>query len=143
MYASYYHTQICVHRQFIPPPPSSRGRSSTRRTSHFPATAGPEDAPSLTEHFPYSSPSLAICTSAARACLRVLRVQVARTERCTGALVAVHTPLFAAGLVRLLGMWASGRADPEAEADVRSCVAMLERVESQCVYSLLRFSVSL
>ena len=78
-----------------------------------------------------ASPSLAICTAAARACLRVLRVQLARTARCSGALAAVHTPLFPAGLIRLLGVWAPGGADARADAraDVRLCVAMLERVQ--------------
>ena len=106
LHASYYHTQICVHRQFIPATPSA---------SSEPPAALP-------------SPSLAICVTAARACLRVLRVQLGRTQRCTGALAAVHTPLFAAGLVRLLGWWAGGRTDEGAAADVKACVGMLTQI---------------
>ena len=113
LHASYYHTQICVHRQFIP------------AAADLPPAATTAD-PSPSSALP--SPSLAICVTAARACLRVLGVQLARTQRCTGALAAVHTPLFAAGLVRLMGWWVGGRADAEAAADVRTCVEILETV---------------
>ncbi|KAI0080936.1 hypothetical protein K474DRAFT_1704230 [Panus rudis PR-1116 ss-1] len=87
LYAKYYQLQITIHRPFISTP----------------------SKPS-----PLSSPSLTICTNAARSTIHVME----------------HKVLFQAGVVLLLNIWGGRRTglnlDPHKEmADVQKCISML------------------
>ncbi|EIW84600.1 hypothetical protein CONPUDRAFT_163679 [Coniophora puteana RWD-64-598 SS2] len=108
LYASYYHTQIIVHRPFIPLP---------RKPS------------------PLSYPSLAICTNAARSCSHVVDACVRRAD--TDMLFVpsgVQAAAITAGIVLLVNIWGGKRTgliiNPEKEmADVHKCMAMLKLCE--------------
>ncbi|KAJ6613998.1 fungal-specific transcription factor domain-containing protein [Mycena sp. CBHHK59/15] len=76
LYCSYYHTQIIVHRPFIP---------AMRRKK------------------PTSLPSLSICNTAARACSRVAEIHQHR--RPNNPLWFGQSPLFISGIVLLLNIW--------------------------------------
>ena len=109
LHASFYHAQICVHRDSL---------SSPQHT-----------ASSATD----PHPSLAICKNAARACIHVLHVQHARTGTLSSQVLApVHMPLFAACVVLVMDMWRERRAGrdvaPLAE-DMRKGLEMLEGLE--------------
>ncbi|KAJ7926737.1 fungal-specific transcription factor domain-containing protein [Mycena leptocephala] len=80
LYCGYYHLQILIHRQFIPV------------VRKFATTA---------------LPSLAICTSAARACANMVDVQRQRTGNV---LIVMHLPaVFMSAIVLLLNVWSGKR----------------------------------
>lgn len=106
LYSAYYHTQILVHRPFIPSP----------------------SKPSL---LPF--PSLAICTNAARACSHIIDIQRKR-DRSPSSLAQM--PVFTSGIVLLLSIWGAKRSglstDPNKEmVDVHKCMRMLRASESR------------
>ncbi|KAI0644481.1 fungal-specific transcription factor domain-containing protein [Trametes meyenii] len=104
LYCKYYQLQIFVHRPFLP---------SARRSSRL------------------SLPSLAICTNAARSCVHVGDVQCQRTGR---PLMYNRMPIFTAGIVLLLNLWAGKRAgftNHSAAADVQKCMNMLKALEAE------------
>ena len=90
LYANFYQAQICIHRQFLP----------TRRK---PALA--------------SLPSLTICTTAARSCMRVLYAQYLRTGLPKCMINPLLVPLHTAALVLVLALAASKRGGREREVD--------------------------
>lgn len=106
LYASYYHLQIIVHRPFIPTP---------RKPS------------------PLSFPSLAICTNAARSCIRVLDAQCKRTGHPS---VNNMMALFASAIVLLLSIWGGKKAGLVVDADkgmedVHKAMRMLRTLETK------------
>ncbi|KAI0666615.1 fungal-specific transcription factor domain-containing protein [Trametes maxima] len=104
LYCKYYQLQIFVHRPFLP---------SARRSSRL------------------SLPSLAICTNAARSCVHIGDVQCQRTGK---PLMYNRMPIFTAGIVLLLNLWAGKRAgftNHSAAADVQKCMSMLKSLESE------------
>ncbi|KAI0666620.1 fungal-specific transcription factor domain-containing protein [Trametes maxima] len=103
LYCTYYQLQIFVHRPFLP---------------------------TLSKSSRLSLPSLAICTNAARSCVHVNDVQYRRTGFPN---VFNRLPIFTAGIVLLLNLWAGKRAgfsNQSAVADVQKCLDMLEILES-------------
>ncbi|EIW84606.1 hypothetical protein CONPUDRAFT_163685 [Coniophora puteana RWD-64-598 SS2] len=108
LYASYYHTQIIVHRPFIPSP---------RKPS------------------PLSYPSLAICTNAARSCSHVIDTCAQRADTDRPFVPAgIQAAAIMAGIILLVNIWGGKRTGliihPEKEmADVHKCMAMLKLYE--------------
>ncbi|KAJ7292599.1 fungal-specific transcription factor domain-containing protein [Mycena rebaudengoi] len=108
LYATYYHTQILIHRPFIPAP----GKATVSSTNF---------------------PSLAICANAARSCGHVLDVQ---SRRGRGLLHHPHvtTALFDSAVVLLFNVW-GGREHrtpkdlDRATADIQNCVRILRLYE--------------
>ncbi|KAI0644476.1 fungal-specific transcription factor domain-containing protein [Trametes meyenii] len=103
LYCTYYQLQIFAHRPFLP---------TLRKSSRL------------------SLPSLTICTNAARSCVHVSHVQYKRTGVPN---VFNRLPIFTAGIVLLLNLWAGKRAgfsNKSAVADVQKCMDMLEILES-------------
>ncbi|KAI0644483.1 fungal-specific transcription factor domain-containing protein [Trametes meyenii] len=103
LYCKYYQTQIFVHRPFLP---------SLRKSSRL----------SLT--------SLAICTNAARSCVHVSDVQCKRTGTPSP---FNRLPIFTAGIVLLVNLWAgkrSGYSNQSTVSDVQKCMNMLKLLES-------------
>jgi len=105
LHTKYYHSQILVHRPFIP---------------------GPSAKPSL------NFPSLAICTNAARSTSHILYNLLKRDLHNQGGL-QVSFRAFSAGCVLLLVVWAAKRsgahASTSAMADVRRCLDVLHGCE--------------
>ncbi|KAJ7136846.1 fungal-specific transcription factor domain-containing protein [Mycena epipterygia] len=109
LYCMYYHTQILIHRPFIP-------------------AMKPASNPKL--------PSLAICNTAARACSHVAQIQQQR--RPNNPLWFSQTSLFTSAIVLLLNIWggsASGvgriYAAEKDLADVHRCIAVLRAQRQQ------------
>ncbi|KAI0666613.1 fungal-specific transcription factor domain-containing protein [Trametes maxima] len=103
LYCKYYQTQIFVHRPFLP---------SLRKSSRL----------SLT--------SLAICTNAARSCVHVSDVQCKRTGKPSP---FNRLPIFTAGIVLLVNLWAgkrSGYSNQSTVSEVQKCMNMLKLLES-------------
>ncbi|KAJ7168915.1 fungal-specific transcription factor domain-containing protein [Mycena filopes] len=108
------HTRIIIHRPFIP---------AMRRAS------------------PTHLPSLAICNTAARACIHVAQIQ--QDRRPNNPMWFSQTPLFTSGIVLLLNIWGGtnptsnpaselGRSVAEKDlADVHRCMAVLSAQRRQ------------
>ncbi|KAJ6608498.1 fungal-specific transcription factor domain-containing protein [Mycena sp. CBHHK59/15] len=107
LHCSYYHLQILIHRQFIP---------MVRKSA------------------PTALPSLAICTSAARACANVVDIQRRRKGRVP---VVLNLPaVFTSGIVLLLNVWSGKRTglvpDPSREiANVHKCMEVVRVCEER------------
>ncbi|KAF9533926.1 fungal-specific transcription factor domain-containing protein, partial [Crepidotus variabilis] len=107
LYANYYHTQIIVHRPFIP---------TSKRPSSVPF------------------PSLAICTSAARSCSHLVDLRKAKKSIPA---VMIHGPVCTAALVLLLNLWSSKRTGLAQETvkkdmeDVYNCMEVLKLSEER------------
>ncbi|KAL1727146.1 fungal-specific transcription factor domain-containing protein [Schizophyllum commune] len=105
LYTTYLHLQIFVHKPFITP-------LNARSKLNF--------------------PSLAICTSAARACARVMD---ARSQRDAVALPQFHIPVAIAGFILVLNLWtgkhASLQPNPKDLDDVYKCMRMLRACEER------------
>lgn len=104
LWTAYYHTQILIHRPFIPSP----------------------SRPS-----PLSFPSLAICTNAARSCIHVVDMQYQKYPMTSP---QVQMAVFTSGIVLLLSIWGGKRSglttDPNKEmVDVHKCMAVLKGCE--------------
>ncbi|KAF8658322.1 hypothetical protein AX16_002090 [Volvariella volvacea WC 439] len=104
LHAVYYYVQIFTHRPFIPSP-----RNTT----------------------PFTYPSLAICTNAARSCCHLLDIQTRR-----GILPHPHVQVtaFTSGVVLLLSIWTGKRhgcaSYPTREfQDVQKCLDILKECE--------------
>ncbi|KAJ7592416.1 fungal-specific transcription factor domain-containing protein, partial [Mycena floridula] len=108
IYCSFYYLQILVHRLSLPKP----GKTS-----------------------PQSSGSLAICTNAARSCIRAVDIYYRRT----GLGIDFALPfVFTAGIVLLLQMWAAESAGlrltmHDRMADIQKCLDAFERTEKKSV----------
>ncbi|KAJ7731002.1 fungal-specific transcription factor domain-containing protein [Mycena maculata] len=103
---TYYYTRIMIHRPFIP------------------VIRGILD--------PTHLPSLAICTTAARACINVAEMQQQR--RPNTPLRFGQTPLFTSAVVLLLNLWGgSGTAVAKTKDlhDIHRCITMLSAWRSQ------------
>ena len=109
LYANYYQLQIFVHRPFIPSPRRPLANANL------------------------SLPSMTICASAARACLRVLEVQHRRAMSTRSgftlyALTPLQMPLFTVGIMLLVYLW-GGANDPHATLeDVNTCLGILKEL---------------
>ncbi|KAJ7595714.1 fungal-specific transcription factor domain-containing protein [Mycena floridula] len=108
IYVAYYHTQILVHRSFIPSPGS-------------PPMAN------------MSFPSLAICANAARSCGHVMDVQ---SRKGFLPLPNVMIPLAISALIPLMNHWRGKRlglsSNPGKEyADVYKCINILHHYEKR------------
>ncbi|KAF7307647.1 hypothetical protein MIND_00560000 [Mycena indigotica] len=113
LYASYYHSQILIHRPFI--------------------TAPGKESPTT-----ISFPSMAICANAARSIGHVLEVQARRGRGviCAASMISI---LFDAAVILLINVWRlgdSGRSRTDghdnfdrATADVKNCVMVLRLYE--------------
>ncbi|KAJ6608507.1 fungal-specific transcription factor domain-containing protein [Mycena sp. CBHHK59/15] len=107
LHCSYYHLQILIHRPFIP---------MVRKSA------------------PTALPSLAICTSAARACANVVDIQRQRKGRVP---VVLNLPaVFTSGIVLLLNVWSGKRTglvpDPSREiANVHKCMEVVRVCEER------------
>ncbi|KAJ7152994.1 fungal-specific transcription factor domain-containing protein [Mycena filopes] len=100
LYATYYHVQIQVHRIFIVPPSV--------------ACNGPDEC----EPGPnYNYPSLAICASAARACIHVVDTASQRGFFCDPHIL---NSVFDAGIILLLNVW--GGRHVGVVVDPRKCL---------------------
>ncbi|KAK7045614.1 Gypsy retrotransposon integrase-like protein 1 [Paramarasmius palmivorus] len=105
LYASYYQTQIFIHKPFIPTP-------------HNPSSL--------------SFPSLTICTTAARACSHIARALLARKAVVPFSYMQIC--IFSAAIVLLLNTWTGKRsgftsnADRDS-ADVQVCMKLLQSYE--------------
>ncbi|KIP10237.1 hypothetical protein PHLGIDRAFT_115686 [Phlebiopsis gigantea 11061_1 CR5-6] len=113
LYCAYYSLQITIHRPFIA---SERGAATTR----FP--------PGSTT--PSRFPSLSICTQAARSCVHVSETLCRRLGHGTHASLGVlhHNmiPLFTAGIVLMLNMWAG--ADAQKQRGQRNTVKEMKEM---------------
>ncbi|KAJ7758388.1 fungal-specific transcription factor domain-containing protein [Mycena metata] len=107
LYCSYNWLQILIHRPFIP---------MVRKSA------------------PTALPSLAICTSAARACANMLDIQ---RQRKGNVAVMVNLPAaFSSGIILLLNVWSEKRTglvpDPSREmANVHKCMEVLRLCEDR------------
>ncbi|KAL1745833.1 fungal-specific transcription factor domain-containing protein [Schizophyllum fasciatum] len=105
LYTTYLHVQIFVHKPFI--------------------TA-------LDSRSKLNFPSLAICTSAARACASVMD---ARTQRDAILLPQFHITVAVAGFILVLGLWTGKQArltpNPRDLDDVYKCMRMLRACEAR------------
>ncbi|KAJ8087145.1 Gypsy retrotransposon integrase-like protein 1 [Marasmius tenuissimus] len=106
LYTEYYLLQVLIHRQFIPSPKK----------------------PS-----PLSFPSLAICTNAARSCIRIADIQRRRTGILSPSSIGA---VFSCGIILLLNIWEGKRsgvsADPTKDmADVHKCMEALRSSEDR------------
>ncbi|KAJ6500209.1 fungal-specific transcription factor domain-containing protein [Mycena vitilis] len=105
LHAAYYNLQILVHRPFIPFP------FETPRSG--------------------SLPSLAICTNAARSCVRILDIQL---ERGISVKVDMLHAVFATALVLFLHAWSdekSGFAAKDLE-HIQTCLKITTTAEKRC-----------
>ncbi|KAJ6522874.1 fungal-specific transcription factor domain-containing protein [Mycena capillaripes] len=105
LHCSYYHLQILIHRPFIP---------------------------MLRKSAPTGLPSLAICTSAARAIAGMVDVQ--RQRKGSVPVVINLSPVFIAGIILLLNVWSGKRTglvpDPSREmANVHKCMEVMRLCE--------------
>ncbi|KAJ6587705.1 fungal-specific transcription factor domain-containing protein [Mycena sp. CBHHK59/15] len=109
LHCGYYHLQILNHRRFIP---------------------------MVREAAPTALPSLAICTSAARACTGMVDVQRRRKGNVP---VSFNLPaVFTSAIVLLLNVWSGKRTglipDPSREiANVHKCMEVVRVCEERCV----------
>ncbi|KAJ7749827.1 fungal-specific transcription factor domain-containing protein [Mycena maculata] len=107
LHSAYYHLQILIHRPFIP---------MVRKSA------------------PTALPSLAICTSAARACANMVDIQRRRKGKVP---VVFNLPaVFTSGLVLLLNVWSGKRTglvpDPSREiANVNKCMEVVRLCEDR------------
>ncbi|KAF7368513.1 Zn(2)-C6 fungal-type domain-containing protein [Mycena venus] len=107
LHCAYYHLQILIHRPFIP---------------------------MLRKSGPTALPSLAICTSAARACANIVDIQRQRNGNVP---VVVNLPaVFTAAIVLLLNVWSGKRSglvpDPSREmTNVRKCMEVVRMCEER------------
>ncbi|KAJ7905864.1 fungal-specific transcription factor domain-containing protein [Mycena leptocephala] len=107
LHCNYYHLQILIHRPFIP---------------------------MLRKSAPTALPSLAICTSAARACANMVDVQRRRKGSVP---VVINLPaVFTSGIVLLLNVWSGKRTglvpDPNREmANVHKCMQAVRVCEKR------------
>ncbi|KAK1220725.1 Gypsy retrotransposon integrase-like protein 1 [Marasmius sp. AFHP31] len=106
LYTEYYLLQVLIHRQFIPSPKQ----------------------PS-----PLSFPSLAICTNAARSCIRIADIQRRRTGTLSPSSIGA---VFSCGIILLLNIWEGRRSgvsgDPTKDmADVHKCMEALRSSENR------------
>ncbi|PCH36860.1 hypothetical protein WOLCODRAFT_127757 [Wolfiporia cocos MD-104 SS10] len=106
LYVAFYQTQIFVHRQFLQAP--------RKRSAQF-------------------SPSLAICTNAARCTVHILDLQFKRTGFRT---FNDQISLFTSGIVLLLNIWSAKRSGATIDiakemADVHTCMNELGAGESR------------
>ncbi|KAJ3558757.1 hypothetical protein NM688_g737 [Phlebia brevispora] len=120
IYSQYCSVQISVHRSFIPSP----GKPAR-----------------------FKFPSLAICTNAARSCIRVsdvlqerVRKELHPTERCYH---VDFTTLFMSSIILLLNIWANKRSESTAGyaedmSNVRAAMHMIKDSERRC-FSAGRF----
>jgi hypothetical protein len=100
LYATYYLTQILVHRPFI-----ASSRVST----------------------PLSFPSLAICTNAARSGIHVLNIHGRKSQ---STLLGANLPAFGFGIVLLLHIWGSKPTGYAKEMEeVQKCLDYMKRSE--------------
>ncbi|EIW84587.1 hypothetical protein CONPUDRAFT_163668 [Coniophora puteana RWD-64-598 SS2] len=110
LYTSYYHTQILIHRPFIPSP---------RKPS------------------PLSYPSLAICTNAARLCSHVIDEYVQRMGTdMTPLPVGLQTAAIMAGIILLVSIWGNKKSGLAVNlekdmADVHKCMDAIKLGESR------------
>ncbi|KAJ7775771.1 fungal-specific transcription factor domain-containing protein [Mycena maculata] len=105
LHCAYYHLQILIHRPFIP--------LVNRKSA------------------PTALPSLAICTSGARACANMLDVQ--RRRKGTVPISINMVPAFTAGLVLLLNVWSAKRTGlmPREIANVKKCMEVVRLCETR------------
>ncbi|KAF8179593.1 hypothetical protein K438DRAFT_2021624 [Mycena galopus ATCC 62051] len=107
LHCAYYHLQILIHRPFIP---------------------------MLRKSAPTALPSLAICTSAARACANIVDVQRQRNGNVPG---VINLPaVFTSAIVLLLNVWSGKRTglvpDPSREmANVHKCMEVVRLCEDR------------
>nr|GAT46954.1 predicted protein [Mycena chlorophos] len=119
LYACYYHTQICLHRAFIPIP----GHPVTS-TAPF--------------------PSLAICANAARSCAHVLRAHADRGSKLLY-FSTVVTYLFDCTLVLLVNILASPKKPQTAEefsratVDIQTCMGVMKLYERHLRFAGRRY----
>ncbi|KAF5334708.1 hypothetical protein D9758_017246 [Tetrapyrgos nigripes] len=116
LYSWYYWVQISVHRRFIPRPKDGSGI--------------------------LSFPSLAICTNAARSCLRVCETCVERSMRCHPQLMAV---LFNSATVLALNLIRSIRLKIKFDLrkemmDIHKCIDLLRLYEPNDVLNVMMFA---
>ncbi|KAF7376438.1 hypothetical protein MSAN_00059400 [Mycena sanguinolenta] len=108
LYAAYYNVQMLLHRPFIPAP----------------FERPPPDA----------LPSLAICTHAARACLRIF--DTPQRRQIPGYYNILQT-IFTAGIVLLLSEWSKAKAflrNPSKELDgINACIEIINAAEERCL----------
>ncbi|KAJ7763334.1 fungal-specific transcription factor domain-containing protein [Mycena metata] len=107
LHCQYYHLQIYIHRRFIP---------------------------SLRKSGPTGLPSLALCTSAARACANMVDIQRRRTNNVPT--IINMLPAFTAGIVLLLNVWSGKRmgvmANPSREmVNVQKCMEVVRLCEDR------------
>ncbi|KAJ8087138.1 Gypsy retrotransposon integrase-like protein 1 [Marasmius tenuissimus] len=106
LYTEYYLLQVLIHRQFIPSP---------KKTS------------------PLSFPSLAICTNAARSCIRIADIQRRRSGTLSPSSIGA---VFSCGIVLLLNIWEGKRSgvstDPTKDmVDIHKCMEALRSNETR------------
>ncbi|PWN51278.1 hypothetical protein IE53DRAFT_308051, partial [Violaceomyces palustris] len=107
LHTRYYHSQILVHRPFIPGPKSTS---------------------------PLNFPSLAICTNAARSISHVVdNLRKRNLHLISGITLAFRS--FSAGTILLMVVWGAkrsgGRTSSSAMADVRKCLDVLHDMEKR------------
>ncbi|KAJ7204943.1 fungal-specific transcription factor domain-containing protein [Mycena pura] len=113
----YYHLQILVHRPFIP---------------------------MMRKSAPTALPSLAVCTSAARACANVVNVQQQRKGRVP-VVFSLHA-VFTSAIVLLLNVWSGRRTglvpDPTREiANVQKCMEVVRLCEDRWQHAGLLWDI--
>ncbi|KAJ7032619.1 fungal-specific transcription factor domain-containing protein [Mycena alexandri] len=107
LHCKYHHLQIYIHRRFIP---------------------------LLRKSGPTGLPSLAVCTSAARACANMVDIQRRRMNSVPTMINLL--PAFTAGIVLLLNVWSGKRMgvmlDPSREmVNVRKCMEVVRLCEDR------------
>ncbi|KAF7318508.1 Zn(2)-C6 fungal-type domain-containing protein [Mycena chlorophos] len=113
----YHHLQILIHRPFIP---------------------------MMRKHAPTALPSLAICTSAARACASVVDIQ--RRRKGNVPVSFNFYAVFTSGIVLLLNIWSGKRAglvaDPTRElANVQKCMDVVRICEDRWQHAGLLWDI--
>lgn len=108
LFTSYYQLQVYVHRPFIP-------TSRTASTLSF--------------------PSLVMCTSASRSCIRIVEVQMRRTKGIYAPLPHMLQSIFNCCVVLLVNSWTgrrSGVSRPWLElAQVKACLELLDNTKTR------------
>ncbi|KAF5343370.1 hypothetical protein D9758_015621 [Tetrapyrgos nigripes] len=108
LYATYYWTQIEVHRRFIPRP----GQDSK-----------------------LSFPSMAICTNAARSCIHIIEMLVRQTRDITGHFIPVFVPLYTSAMVLAINLWRGKQVNPTFNprpdlVDIYKCIDISRKFET-------------
>ncbi|KAF7360056.1 Zn(2)-C6 fungal-type domain-containing protein [Mycena venus] len=115
LHCAYYQLQILIHRPFIP----------------------------MLRSAPWALTSLAVCTSAARACANMVDIQRRRTCVAFPLFLIWYNPVFMSGLVLLLNVWSAKRTavltpDPNREmANVHKCMEVMRACEHRDVLAEL------